>query len=96
MNLLKVHVCLLKVRVGEVEERTLAENSRDGPVVQLAGLLQPLLAVVHVALLLQRLTALLQVTGRLVPDISVVTQTQQSLNHVGISSGGGGGDKMTD
>ena len=82
MNLLKVHVCLLKVRVGEVEERTLTEDSCDGPVVQLAGLLQPLLAIVHVALLLQRLAALLQIAGRLVPDISVVTQTQQSLQDV--------------
>ena len=82
VNFLKVHVCLLEVSVGEVEKRTLAEDSRDCPVVQLAGLLQPLLAVVHVALLLQRLAALLQVAGSLVPDISVVTQTQQSLQDV--------------
>ena len=82
MNFLKVHVCFLKVSVCEVEKRTLAENSRDSPVVQLACLLQPLLAVVHVPLLLQGLAALLQVTGRLVPDISVMTQTQQGLQDV--------------
>ena len=52
VNLLEVHVCLLEVCECEVEQRALVEDPRDGSLVQLPRLVQPLLAVVHVPLLL--------------------------------------------
>ena len=79
VDLLEVHVSLLKVCECEVEEGTLVEDPGHRSLVELTGLVQPLLAVVHVPLLLQGLATLLEVAGRLVPDVGVVTQAQQRL-----------------